>query len=71
MITYFAVFSVIVVGVGCLVAKLYEWRQDVLYGAYIAPDRVSHRDDPERAVALRESPGQRSAAFSIRGRPRS
>src|ERR1700748_2147840 len=65
MITFFAVFSVIVVGAGCLIAKLYEWRQDVLYGAYIAPERVSHRDDPERAVALGESTGQRSTAFSF------
>ncbi len=39
MIIYFAVFSAIVVGVGWLVAKLYEWRQDVLYGPYVAPDR--------------------------------
>jgi len=71
MVTYFAVFAVIIVGVGLLAAKLYEWRQDVLYGAYIAPDRdlVYHHDAPEPDVgpaAVRgESAAQRSTIFSI------
>ena len=28
----------VVIGLGALFVKLYEWRQDVLYGPYIRPD---------------------------------
>jgi len=64
MFTYFAVFSVFIVGVGWLVAKLYEWRQDVLYGAYVAPDpRHDRESDVGETVASRESAGQRSGGF--------
>jgi hypothetical protein len=30
-------FLVFVVAVGSAIVKLYEWRQDVLYGPYIRP----------------------------------
>jgi hypothetical protein len=36
------VFVVFVVAVGAIVVKVYEWRQDVLYGPYIG--RRSERD---------------------------
>ena len=35
MLTYLAVFSVFSICGGLLIAKVYEWRQDVLYGPYI------------------------------------
>ena len=71
MVTEFAVFAVIVVGAGWLAAKLYEWRQDALYGTYIAPDhdRVCHHEAPESDVGLEpvrgESAAPRSTTFSI------
>jgi hypothetical protein len=40
MLVYFAVLLAFVVCASGLVAKIYEWRQDVLNGPYVA------RDDP-------------------------
>ena len=31
----------VVVAMGAVVVKLYEWRQDVLYGPYLRPDDPS------------------------------
>ncbi len=31
-------FLVVVVAIGAVIAKVYEWRQDVLYGRYIRRD---------------------------------
>jgi hypothetical protein len=42
MVTYFAVFCALAICVGGLVAKVYEWRQHVLYGSYMSRDR-SHQ----------------------------
>jgi hypothetical protein len=39
MVVYFAVFSALVISAGTLAAKIFEWRQDVLYGPYICRDR--------------------------------
>jgi hypothetical protein len=41
-----AVFFAIVLVMGCAVVKLYEWRQDVLYGRYMAPQRDGQRKWP-------------------------
>ena len=35
MLVYFALFSIFAILLGSFVAKLYEWRQDVLYGPYL------------------------------------
>ena len=37
------IFLALVVGVGAIVVKLFEWRQDVLYGPYIGRDDRQHR----------------------------
>lgn len=42
MIIEMILFLIVVVAVGIIVAKAYEWRQDVLYGPYIGPG-VSHQ----------------------------
>jgi hypothetical protein len=34
----FGLFAVCIIAVGLLVAKVYEWRQDVLYGPYLPRD---------------------------------
>jgi hypothetical protein len=44
--TELAVFFAIVLATGGVVVKLYEWRQDVLYGRYIAPQRDAQRKRP-------------------------
>lgn len=36
MLTYFAIFSAGAICAGWLAAKIFEWRQDVLYGPYIS-----------------------------------
>jgi hypothetical protein len=38
MLVYFAVFSAFVVCAGGLVARIYEWRQDVLNGPIVVRD---------------------------------
>jgi uncharacterized membrane protein YjdF len=35
MVIFFAVFSALAISAGTLLAKIFEWRQDVLYGPYI------------------------------------
>ena len=37
-------FLVFVTAVGTTIVKIYEWRQDVLYGPYLA----KHRSEPNR-----------------------
>jgi hypothetical protein len=37
------IFLALVVGVGAIVVKAFEWRQDVLYGPYIGRDDRQHR----------------------------
>lgn len=41
-----AVFFAIVLAMGGAVVKFYEWRQDVLYGRYIASQRYAQRKRP-------------------------
>jgi hypothetical protein len=40
------VFLVLVVAIGAVVVKVYEWRQDVLYGPYVGrrSERNRHTD---------------------------
>jgi hypothetical protein len=38
-----AVLVAIVVAMGATVVKIYEWRQDVLYGPYLARVRVEQK----------------------------
>ena len=38
-------FSAFVTGAGVAIVKIYEWRQDVLYGPYLAKQR-SERNRP-------------------------
>jgi hypothetical protein len=44
IVTYVAVFSALAICAGTLVVKMYEWRQDVLYGPYI------HREHRHRKI---------------------
>ena len=37
------IFLALVVAVGAIVVKAFEWRQDVLYGPYIGRDDRQHR----------------------------
>jgi hypothetical protein len=39
MIVYFSIFAALAICVGWAVARIYEWRQDVLYGPYFGRDR--------------------------------
>lgn len=40
MWVYFVIFSALVIGAGLLVANLYEWRHDALYGPYVRRNQV-------------------------------
>jgi hypothetical protein len=42
------VFLAFVVAIGAVVVKIYEWRQNVLYGRYLGPrsERSRHPDHP-------------------------
>jgi hypothetical protein len=40
MLIELALFVAIVAAMGATVVKIYEWRQDVLYGPYLARERV-------------------------------
>jgi hypothetical protein len=40
MMIELVVFFVIVLALAAPAVKLYEWRQDVLYGRYMAPERT-------------------------------
>jgi hypothetical protein len=42
----FAFLSVIFFAAGFFIAKLYQWRQDVLYGPYIMSDHRGRRKRP-------------------------
>lgn len=42
MIIEMILFLILVVAMGTIVAKAYEWRQDVLYGPYVGPG-LSHQ----------------------------
>jgi hypothetical protein len=44
MVTYFAVFCALAICVGGLLVKIYEWRQDVLYGSCISRDRPHQKN---------------------------
>jgi hypothetical protein len=39
MLVELAILAAVVAVVGATVVKVYEWRQDVLYGPYLARDR--------------------------------
>jgi hypothetical protein len=43
MLTELALFVAIVAAMGATVVKIYEWRQDVLYGPYLARERVEQK----------------------------
>jgi hypothetical protein len=44
MVIELALLVAVVAVMGAIIVKVYEWRQDVLYGPYLARDRV----DPKR-----------------------
>jgi hypothetical protein len=44
MVTYFAVFCALAICVGELLVKIYEWRQDFLYGLCISRDRLLQKN---------------------------
>jgi hypothetical protein len=39
MVIELAIFVAVVAVMGATIVKVYEWRQDVLYGPYLARDR--------------------------------
>jgi hypothetical protein len=43
MLIELALFVAIVAAMGATVVKIYEWRQDVLYGPYLARERVEQK----------------------------
>lgn len=45
MVIYLAVFSALAICAGLLVAKMYEWRQDVLYGPYVGRDLSQQKSE--------------------------
>jgi hypothetical protein len=45
------IFFAIVFAVAAAAVKLYEWRQDVLYGRYIVPERTR----PKRPLKLHDA----------------
>jgi len=39
MIVYFSIFAALAICIGWAIARIYEWRQDVLHGSYFGSDR--------------------------------
>jgi len=40
MVVELVIFVAVAVAMGAVIVKVYEWRQDVLYGPYLAGERV-------------------------------
>jgi hypothetical protein len=43
VVVYFAIFCALAICIGWLVAKIYEWRLNVLYGRYVGPGRPTRK----------------------------
>ena len=49
MIIELALIVAVIAATGATIVKLYEWRQDVLYGPYLAPEhRATSREKSEQ-----------------------
>jgi hypothetical protein len=43
MLIELALFVAVVAAIGATIVKIYEWRQDVLYGPYVAKERSEQK----------------------------